>query len=68
MATVKNVALHAVSLPSGRVLAPGAIASSVNLADVSALVDAGLLSAPKPAVKKKPTKPDRQSADEQKEN
>ena len=43
MATVKNTALHAVSLPSGRVLAPGKTATGVTLSDVKTEIEAGLL-------------------------
>lgn len=52
MATVKNTALHAVSLPSGRVLAPGRSASGVTLSDVSDELLAGLLTEVKPLSKK----------------
>lgn len=48
MATVKNIALHAVSLPNGRMLVPGATATNVNLAEV----DTELL-VEVPSVKKK---------------
>jgi hypothetical protein len=54
MATVKNIALHAVSLPSGRMLVPGATATNVNLAEVGTEL---LAEVPTPAKKKRGESP-----------
>ena len=45
MATVKNIARHAVDLPDGRLLPPGAVAQEVEAADpdLQAKVSTGLL-------------------------
>lgn len=68
MATVKNTALHAVSLPTGRVLKPGGIASGVSLAEVAGLIDSGLLCELKPVKKQKSDNSKPGSEPEQKEN